>query len=118
MSYTKHTWVDGELVTAAKMNNIENGIEEASSGGGSGGGVLVVHDEYGTLDKTWQEIHDAFLTGAVRIITNVGSIFNITRMYSDVATNTFIIEYVFNGKGGAAIAVYETNSADGYPVLQ
>lgn len=28
-------------------------------GGGSGGGVLVVHDVSGTLDKTWQEIHDA-----------------------------------------------------------
>ena len=59
MSYTKHTWTDGELVTAAKMNNIENGIEEASSGGG----VLVVHatpsDDAMTLDKTWQEIKDA-----------------------------------------------------------
>ena len=29
------------------------------SGGGSGGGVLVVTDTDGTLDKTWQEIHDA-----------------------------------------------------------
>lgn len=29
------------------------------NGGGSGGGVLVVHDVSGTLDKTWQEIHDA-----------------------------------------------------------
>lgn len=59
MSYTKHTWIDGELVTAAKMNNIENGIEEASSGGGP----LVVHatpsDDAITLDKTWQEIKDA-----------------------------------------------------------
>ena len=30
-----------------------------SGGGSSGGGVLVVHDVDGTLDKTWQEIHDA-----------------------------------------------------------
>lgn len=27
--------------------------------GGGGGGVLVVHDNEGTLDKTWKEIHDA-----------------------------------------------------------
>ena len=35
------------------------------SGGGSGGGVLVVHHVSGTLDKTWQEIHDAMLSGGV-----------------------------------------------------
>lgn len=27
MAYTKHTWVDDELITADKLNNIENGIE-------------------------------------------------------------------------------------------
>ena len=27
MSYTKHTWVDGEVITADKLNNIEEGIE-------------------------------------------------------------------------------------------
>ena len=39
--------------------------EALSSGGGSGGGVLVVHETVSggthTLDKTWQEIHDAVL---------------------------------------------------------
>lgn len=38
-------------------------------GGSSGGGVLVVHqDEYGTLDKTWQEIHDALAAGQIPVI--------------------------------------------------
>lgn len=68
MSYTKHTWTDGELVTATKMNNIENGIEEASSGGG----VLVVHatpsEDAITLDKTWQDIKDA---DAVSVIFDI-----------------------------------------------
>ena len=27
MAYTKHTWVDGEIITKEKLNNIENGIE-------------------------------------------------------------------------------------------
>jgi len=27
MAYEKHTWVNGEIITASKMNNIENGIE-------------------------------------------------------------------------------------------
>lgn len=30
MSYTKNTWENGDIITAAKMNNIENGIEAAS----------------------------------------------------------------------------------------
>ena len=41
MSCTPHTWIDGETITAAKMNAIEEGIEEAASSGG--GGVPWVH---------------------------------------------------------------------------
>ena len=53
MSYTPTNWKDGDLVTSAKLNKIEQGIA-------AGGGILIVHeDENGTLDKTWQEIHDA-----------------------------------------------------------
>lgn len=29
MSYEKHNWIDNETITAAKLNNIEDGIEEA-----------------------------------------------------------------------------------------
>ena len=37
MSYTPHTWVNNETITAAKLNNIEEGITEAAqSGGGIG----------------------------------------------------------------------------------
>ena len=32
MAYNKHTWRAGEKVTSAKLNNIESGIEAASSG--------------------------------------------------------------------------------------
>lgn len=27
MSYTRNTWVTGDVITAEKMNNIESGIE-------------------------------------------------------------------------------------------
>lgn len=27
MTYTKHTWVDGEVITKEKLNNIEAGVE-------------------------------------------------------------------------------------------
>lgn len=37
MSYTPHTWVDNETITAAKLNNIEDGVQEAAQSGGGGG---------------------------------------------------------------------------------
>lgn len=55
MSYNKHTWATGNVVGAVDLNRMEQGIEDAGSGQ-----VLVVTDTDGTLDKTWQEIYDAF----------------------------------------------------------
>lgn len=40
MSYTRHTWTDPETITAAKLNNIEDGIEEAAQSGGGGFHVI------------------------------------------------------------------------------
>lgn len=34
MSYSRHTWECGESITAGRLNNIEDGIEEAMSRGG------------------------------------------------------------------------------------
>lgn len=52
MAYTKNTWASGDVVTSAKLNNIENGI--------ASGGVLVVNmDENGVLDKTYSDISSA-----------------------------------------------------------
>lgn len=36
MAYVEHEWVNGETITAAKMNNIEEGIAEAAQSGGGG----------------------------------------------------------------------------------
>lgn len=36
MSYTRHNWIDPETIDAAKLNNIEDGIEEAAQSGGGG----------------------------------------------------------------------------------
>ena len=66
MSYTTHEWVDGETITAAKLNNIEEGIGEASQQGGGGSmaiGYTWDGQGYITLDKTVQEIIDAMTSG-------------------------------------------------------
>ena len=75
MSYTKHTWVDGEVITAAKLNNIEEGIEGAQDYMPAPSAFIVntvpidtEYDSYTQLDKTWQEIYNAFSTGPVYIV--------------------------------------------------
>ena len=55
MSYTPTTWATGDVITATKLNNMEQGI--ASAGGG--GPIVVDVSESGVLSKTWQEISDA-----------------------------------------------------------
>jgi len=59
MSYNKRTWATGNVVGAVDLNRMEQGIEDSR-------GILVVNSVYDsendsyTLDKTWQEINDAF----------------------------------------------------------
>ena len=57
--YEKQNWKNGDVITEEKLNHMEEGI--ASS-------VLVVNENDGTLDKTWQEILDAYQSGTVVLI--------------------------------------------------
>ena len=65
MSYIKQTWVDGDIVTAEKMNHIEDGVEE---------GTLVVYlvEQVGentfSIDKTFNEIANFIKSGNYNII--------------------------------------------------
>ena len=90
-------------------------IKALSGGGGSGGGVLVVLDVDGTLDKTWQEIHDAFVAGSVRIQRGM-----------DTDTLTIVRGVQYHSKSGEyrvepssagswQTEIYVASSADGYP---
>lgn len=55
MSYTKYTWQTGEVITAEKLNHMEDGI--------SAGGSLNVTAPQWALDKTWNEIAEAIRSG-------------------------------------------------------
>lgn len=73
MSYEPTQWKDGDLVTSAKLNKLEQGV--AGAGGGS---VLVVNitidydSNIGRLDKTAGEIYEAFRNGSVKFIFESG----------------------------------------------
>jgi hypothetical protein len=108
MSYEKHTWIDGELVTAAKMNNIENGIEEASSGGGSGGDdtMYVRFTNSGgtwSADHTIAQIAEAIDEGKIvlGIYPNSGESVCCARKASTWGSN-YNISFSFVGYGSGA----------------
>lgn len=112
MSYTPNTWANGDVITSAKLNNMEQGIANA---GGGGGGALFVNDVEGTLDKTWQEIFDAMSETIVAILKNDGD----TEKYSFMVVDAYADEgeYGVIAKTAASDATYIATSADGYPTM-
>ena len=103
MSYTPTTWHGGDVLSAEAMNKIENGIANAGSGAleverisdGDGGYVL---------DKTWQEIYDAF--------PNVYIIDNNYDYYKLAITDIMEDDGSY---GLYALYDYSTDSPSGYP---
>lgn len=98
-----------ELPTATADALIADGVCVEISGGGSGGGVLVVTSTEGTLDKTWQEIHDAFPNV---YIDEDGTIHAILTIFGDSD------EYGVIMADGNAVATFVATSASGYPTGQ
>lgn len=72
MAYTPTTWASGDIISAEKLNKIEQGIVETSSSGG-GGGIFVIEGtgitpaDASTItfshNKTLQEVIEAYKSG-------------------------------------------------------
>ena len=123
MSYTKHTWTDGELVTAAKMNNIENGIEAASSGGSGGGGLVLTMDNEGALNKTLAEIKSAAESGVVALHESHGQSEDVYDYLINIieSDGSYIVAFCWFdlGEGGVitpTVIAFMCESPDDYPV--
>lgn len=61
MSYTKNTWTNGDVITAAKLNNIEGGIDAAANRFIIN--VELSNDYDGVADKSWNEVLVAWNAG-------------------------------------------------------
>ena len=72
----------------------------------SGGGVLVVTDTAGTLDKTWQEIHGAMLSGGAVIQSSETDVNIVSSVFEDKG------EYIVNAQNNVD---YSASSTSGYP---
>ena len=104
MSYTKREWATGNVVGAVDLNRMEQGIEDSR-------GVLVVNSVYDsitdsyTLDKTWQEIYDAF-PFVIGYHNENGVDVKTTIHNVGIEDNTYFV---------GEIQSYRTSSASGYP---
>lgn len=117
MTYVKTDWETGDIITAEKLNNIENGVANA--------GVILTcelaltQDEQGyytgTLNKTWNQINTAFTNGSyVNIYLKNGSrydTFPIASLYEE-SDHYFVDVWDYGAKQTFQLSC---NSADGYP---
>ena len=104
MAYERQTWECGETITAEKLNHMEEGISSASGGGTP----LIVNDVNETLDKTWQEIHDAFVGGQIVIV------------HGDAVDELVASVKLYNGYYLVTLAMgttYGASSASDYPEI-
>jgi ketol-acid reductoisomerase len=102
---------------------VDAGVAVEIGGGSGGGGVLVVTDTNGTLDKTWQEIHDA--GAAIICLSNDAAQsktwYSVTEVVGESAYLVFACLPGINGKTGEPendFRRYAVDSADAYPILE
>ncbi len=107
-------------------------IEEALSNadpvsGGSGGGVFITTGSLTTettvtLDKTWQEIHDAISSGMIGVVRNIEPS-EVATAYSDhpiesIAYSEDSESYQIRFNTPDMEFLFATDTADGYPVCE
>lgn len=101
MSYTPTVWNTGDIVSSQKLNKLEEGVEGAYE-------VMVINDNNGTLDKTWQEIHDAMVSGIpCVVISNSGESIKAVQAVEGTTGAYFV----------STQDVYTSNESNGFPAL-
>ena len=107
MAYEPTQWKTGDVVTSAKLNKLENAVANSAEGS-----ILKVNNLDGTLDKTWQEIYNAFLSGTV-VVTyeDIGQKFTQMVLSVGKVNENYIVTLNLSNNA------YQASSADGYPVF-
>lgn len=119
MAYEPKEWQCGDTITAEDLNRMEQGIAQ----GGGGSAPLKVHvtdDGEGTLvlDKTWQEIYDAFPNVLVEHSFESGDGMTVTRTNAVSELEAYFVEEqpeasMYSLSVGSD--PYDTTDPNGYP---
>lgn len=118
MSYTPNTWAKGDVVTSAKLNNIEQGI--ADGGIVTATATFDTETQTATLDKTWQEMYDANACYIKMGMEMPPDTYVAQWVFVDLVTYDSSSEHPYLVQGhlqSGDTQVYEADSADGYPVM-
>lgn len=86
-------------------------VSIAEEGSGSGAGGLVVHDNNGTLDKMWQEIHAAMASGRSVVIDAGDGIETFVVLGTSEDANGYIVIVATTSDR----RTYNASSPDDYP---
>lgn len=96
---------------AGKVLAVDNSGVWGAQTPASGGGVLVVTETDGTLDKTWQEIHDVDFA-----VIKVGE--STLPVYEVVKSGvTYLVNSMKYQSGTFILMSYSAPSASGYPMV-
>lgn len=62
MTYEKTNWQTGDIITAEKLNKLENGV---SNGGGIELVTATKEDDLITLNASWNDVYNAITSGKI-----------------------------------------------------
>lgn len=112
MAYEPTNWKTGDVVTSAKLDKLEQAVA---------GGVLVAHIARATLDRTWQEIYDAFLQNGLVVLYEGEEGADYSTQSSELVLRVwygegkYYLSSIFLSPGGVDNHAYECDSPSGYP---
>lgn len=108
MAYTPTEWVTGDTITAEKLNKLEQGIASSAME------VVATFDNgVHTLNKTWQEIYDAFPNVYISFsVQGYGAMKSIVSNIM-VANGNYTLETPLVGNDA-----FTAESADDYPTSE
>ena len=116
MAYEPTAWECGDVVTAELLNKLEQAVAELSEGGSAE--PLTVNRTYDgdttTLDKTWQEIHDAFPNVRIASSDDPDAYDAVSSVYK--VGSSYCVDILYGSVSDAVkYSQFMTSSTDGYP---
>ena len=106
MAYDKNTWKSGDVVTSAKLNNIENGIANCN------GLITGTYDEGTgavTLSVSYNDVLAMINTGIFPFIVDTGNIISLIKSYG-IDSDRYYVEtetFTFYATSADELLVYD-----------
>ena len=107
MPYVKQLWESGDIVTAQKLNHMEDGIENA-------GGIqplVIIGSQTGSdfvFNKTWQEVKNAFPMACMMATVDSGVQHVLVTGVMSTSSRYYVTVAQWNDP-------FSASSVDGYP---